>query len=380
MHLFCIQTAPDIDVIVPIVHQLSINKHGDVMVICINPRHDIKNDYLLQYLINELKVEVLHLHQVNLLIRAIFGFIFTLSSIFSYDLREKLDARLIRFLINLKWFFSFLKNSQLSSVTIDEAIPPYGWQIASLAKALKIKVIISPTGISPARIHSREAYDSKLYFDFRLVPPQQELHDSHLEYNNIIKISFPRYCLEWQKVNSNLLKNAFKLEDLPSQKNKLKVLIFGLPDKNFDFLKNHPLVKRVFDDNNFTVIYKDKPRVLKGDKYDKYPSALLIQWADAVICPMGSIVMDIFYYKKMFIYPKYLAPDWFGLFEDYDIYWQADNEDEVHSLLKQMHSMDNFNAPKTLEIENFYNKMVYINDSYKKNALTEYSSFYQDLV
>ena len=45
-----------------------------------------------------------------------------------------------------------------------------------------------------------------------------------------------------------------------------------------------------------------------------------------------------------------------------------------------MHSMDDFNAPKTLEIESVYDKMVYVNDGHKKNALTEYSLFYKNIV
>ena len=379
MHLFFIQTIPDIDVIVPIIHQLSINKSSDALVICTNPRYDIKNDYQLQYLINKCKVEVLHLHQINSFTKLIFGLIFILSRLFSADLKVKLDAKLIKSLINFKFFTSYLKKLQLSSITIDESIPNHVKGITNLAFELNIKIVIVPVGVQVLKVHPIHP-DSELFFDYKINVPLKTLHPSEANQKNIIKMSCIRFCREWQKINFKLLNDAFRIESLPSHKNKLKVLVFSLPDKNFNFLEGNSLVEKLRNDNNLLVIFKDKPRVFKGGKYDNYPSAFLIQWADVVISPISSIVMDIFYYKKMFIYLKYLSPSHVAFFEKYDVCWEADNEDEVQSLLNKMHSMDDFNAPKTLEIESVYDKMVYVNDGHKKNALTEYSLFYKNIV
>ena len=90
---------------------------------------------------------------------------------------------------------------------------------------------------------------------------------------------------------------------------------------------------------------------------------------------VSSIVLDILYYKKIFIYPKYLAPNDFGEFENYNFYWNVGSEDELLDVLKKINKNPDFNKLNTSDSDRFYNKMVYVGS--KRNSLSDFNELYR---
>jgi len=128
-----------------------------------------------------------------------------------------------------------------------------------------------------------------------------------------------------------------------------------------------------------TLIYKMKPRLIIPQKWNdgphNYPSVRLIQWADVVISSISSIVLDIFYLGKIFLYPKYVGPNDIGEFEEFNACWRMDNEDELIATLRGIY--DGKEPPYRIEdVKMFCRKMIYDGDA---DILSLYSDFYGEL-
>lgn len=384
MHIFFIQLVPDIDDIVPIVYKLAQERPDKVMVVCVNVLYDIKKDYRLHYLENTLGVKVVYIHNVLKGFYITFRVMELLLRLPNWILLRLPNRLWSNFyhknkIMNEKRLSSFLQSVKAKSVTFDEGLPQHTIKvIADTARSLSIPVIKISNGSGV------------------LKPPHQNLPDFLLSDYNIIKnkLTLPfdyvdsrlkimgcsRYCLEWQKINFQLTREAFPGYKLPDEKRKLKVLIFGRHTKHFD--ENHSTIQLIFGLDYVSVVFKLKPRTTKPSKCYKvgfdYPSARLIQWADVVICSISSIVLDILYYNKVFIYPKYIAPDEQATFEDYNACWKVESEEELITVLKKIYENPNYRPYTRDNVNNFYNDAVYAGNR-SNDILGMYADFYKQL-
>ena len=376
MHIFFVQVDPDIDYIAPIVYKLALSDASNVLVICFNPLHNISNDYRLQYLINDLNVSVMHLYQINKLVNLVCRPVFIMSRILASNLTKKINARIIKSLIKQGWFKLYLQRLNPCSVTVDEGIPNHVKPVVSISKEINanVIVIVIPTGVHMMHMPKVVLDLNNLYFDYRIVPATARISEDLTENEKkmILKMSFPRYTEEWQHISAGLLDSVKNKYPLPNANGKMKVVIFGRP--HIKFRKDHSLVKRIAGESNITFVFKDKPRYQNSGKYDNYPSTLLIRWADVVITSISSIILDILFYNKIFIYPKYLAPNDFGEFENYNFYWNVGSEDELLDVLKKINKNPDFNKLNTSDSDRFYNEMVYVGS--KRNSLSDFNELY----
>ena len=379
-HLFFIQVEPDIDYIAPIVYELAKSSASNVMVICFNPLHNISNDHRLQYLINDLNVKVLYLFQLNKLVNLVCSPVFWIVRTFPHSIREKFNARITKSLIKQGWFKLYLQRLNPCSVTVDEGIPNHVKPVVSISKEINANVIVVPTGVYIMTYQDgmhmpKVVLDlNNLYFDYRIVPATARISEDLTENEKkmILKMSCPRYTEEWQHISAGLLDSVKNKYPLPNANGKMKVVIFGRP--HIKFRKDHSLVKRIAGESNITFVFKDKPRYQNSGKYDNYPSTLLIRWADVVITSISSIILDILFYNKIFVYPKYLAPNDFGEFENYNFYWNVGSEDELLDVLKKINKNPDFNKLNTSDSDRFYNEMVYVGS--KRNSLSDFNELY----
>ena len=375
MHLFFIQLDPDIDYIAPIVYKLAKSDANNVMVICFNPLHNISNDYRLQYLINDLNVRIMHLHQINKIINLVCSPVFWMIRALPIDIREKFHARITAIIIKKKWFELFLQRLNPYSITVDEVIPNHAKFIVDLANNINSTTIVVPTGVNILNDTEIVVNNSGCYFDYKIVAPNTIPSQNTEEIGVLLRMNFPRYSEEWQGINKKLLNSIKDKYPLPDEMGKLKIVIFGRPQIKFE--NDHSLVKKIARESNITLVFKGKPRALKGGEYDKYPSALLIRWADVVITSITSVILDILYYKKIFIYPKYLAPNDYAEFEDYNICLNVKTEDELMDTLGKILEDRKYGKNKEKRVNEYYNSMVYINQ--QKVALAEFAAFYKTL-
>jgi hypothetical protein len=376
MHIFFVQVDPDIDHIAPIVYKLALSDASNVLVICFNPLHNISNDYRLQFLINDLNVRVIHLYQINKLVNLICSPVFWILRKFICNITKRLSARIIKSLIKQRWFKLYLKKLNPISVSVDEAIPNYAKPILSISKEVSASVVVIPTGVCMMPTPKFEFNHNAIYFNYRIVPAMAQISKDfteNMEEMEIHRMGSTRYTKEWQAINIRLLDGVKGKYPLPEANYKLKVVIFGRPQ--IKFRSDHSLVKRIASESNISFIFKYKPRDKNSGKYDDYPSSLLIRWADVVITSISSIVLDILFYNKIFVYPKYLAPNDFGEFENYDFCCKVRSEDELLNLLKTINKTSDFNKHNKISRERFYNKFVYVNSN--RNTLSEFEDFYK---
>jgi hypothetical protein len=376
MHLFFIQLDPDIDYITPIVYKLAMSDANNVMVICFNPLHNISSDYRLQYLINDLNVRVMHLYQINKLVNLVCSPAFWVIRMLPSGIRVKFHAIITKTIIKKKWFELFLREVSPCSITIDEAIPNHAKFIVDLSKKINIVTVVVPTGVHMVQVLEASNKGDRCCFDYKIIAPNAPPSENE-EKMKIHRMGFTRYSEEWQAINIRLLDGVKDKYPLPNEEGMLKVVIFGRPAIKFD--REHRLVKRIARESNIAFIFKDKPRVLTGGTYDKYPSALLIRWADVVITSISSIILDILYHNKLFIYPRYLAPNDIGVFENSGVCLGADSEENLIDILRCISEQGISNNLKSDDRVNFYNSMVYRKENFANHSLDEFSKLYETI-
>jgi len=384
LHLFFVQLEPDIDIITPIVYALSRNKYNKILVVCSNVLYDARTDYRLTFLnkienisikcIYELKMGFpIKLRYTRLLLLFPKWILFKFKRAFWQKLYFKTS-----WINDKKKFGAFLKSNNISSVTTDVALPLHTKDVIyGFSKKLKIPFIMVETGAKITKFEPRETFEK---------PKADYLIKPHNLYNikapkGIMFLGNPRYYVKWQKINSKLIMNSYPKIGGSEGSRKLKVLIFSRPFRNFD--RKNDIVNRICGLNFVTAIVKDKPRtfmpkILVDAGFDKYPSSRLIKWADVVISSKSSIILDILHYDKIFIYPKYIAPEDHAVFEDYSACWKIESPEELIDALRLIYKNPSCRPYKAEDVEKFYADVVCCGEK-NKDVLEEYSKFYQSI-
>jgi len=380
MHVFFIQLEPDIDYITPIVYKLA-STGKKIIIICFNPLTDIDSDYRLQYLKIYPSVSIIYLHQTFTSLRLLFKILLGLASVLSNTQLEKFYAFITKKLLTGRLLELFLIKNNAVSLTIDEALPKHSLKIINCAKNIGISIVMTPSGAlmygeGPQRLKGGTIFDTDLKVDYRIVSPNTDISKFTKKTHKPVFMGNPRYCNEWQEINSKLISDLADSYMLPSSRGKLKVLIFGR--SNIGFMNDNPLIIKISNDKDIDLIFKNKPRGVKNNPgaYDSCPSALLIQWADVVIGSVSSIVLDIFYYKKQFIFLRYLSNDNVGNLENSDICMVALDERMVMRYLSNIKQKP-YNS-SNIKIKEYYDNIVY-EKSLGFDVLGDYDKLYTSL-
>ena len=382
MHVFFVQLEPDIEHITPIVYKLTKENPGSAMIVCTNVLYDIKSDYRLRYLRDVLNVKVAYIHRVhngsffNLRVMELFlrlpnQVLLRLPDEIWHEFYYKVKV------MDKKWAMSFFQTVKAKSITVDEALPSDRLEVITKAsRFLNIPVVMITTGNRVLK-GPGPGDSAFLYCDYHIYPHTLALPPN----SRYMLLGCMRYCEQWQKINSRLVREAFPAQCLPEEKGKLKVLIFGRVTRGF--VENHSTVKRISELGFISAIFKTKPRTTMARKsfninYNMYPSARLIQWADVVVCSISSIALDILYYDKIFIYPKYIAPDDESTFEEYKACWKVDSEEELIAALEKIHEIPNFRPYSSDSVNSFFRESVYRGD-FSNDVLGMYAKFYSSI-
>jgi hypothetical protein len=382
MHVFFIQYDPDIDYIVPIAYKLA-SKDKNITIISINPLHEINSDYRLKFLRNYSCVRILYLHQINskllIFFKIFLGFISALSNIKV----DRFYAFIVKFFLTGKVLENFLINNNVVSVTIDEGIPKHALKIINCAKSIGIPTIMIPNGglmfkESLNALIDGRIFDTDLAVDYRIVAPNKDLSKYSKEIRKPLYMGVTRYCKEWQEINSKLISNLSDSFKLPTEKDKLKVLVFSSPRAGLTI--DNEFVKKIANDIGVSFIFKNKPRGVQDNPgiFDSYPSALLVQWADVVIGSVSNIVLDIFYYKKQFIFTSYLSNDRVGKLKNLDACKVAKDEKEIINYLSDLKTSIKDHSYSFSNIKEYYENIVYVSDN-NLDVLGDYYNFYTNL-
>ncbi len=190
-----------------------------------------------------------------------------------------------------------------------------------------------------------------------------------------------RFCREWESINEKLLAELRRRTSLPEAPGKLKVLIFERTTQGFT--KKHPVVQKLLAMDSVEVLYRSRPRItrpwkLYSSTVDALPSALLIQWADVVVCSVSSIALDVLYYQKPLLYAKFLAPAQTATYENFGAAWTLRSEAELLGAIEQIRGARGTLPYAEAQVKEFFHAAVYLGDPHY-DVLGGYSRFYRTL-
>jgi hypothetical protein len=278
----------------------------------------------------------------------------------------------------------FFKKNNTKVVTIDEGQPLNSVKpILTVCKEVGIASVRLTTA-NPMRIYPKVKETSKEYgmFDFYIRPQDLTPVGPLLDKNpKEMVLGCMRYCHDWQKIHSVLLKKFNGAVKLPENRNNLKVLIFERSTKGF--LIDHPVVKKIMNLENVDVVFRGRPRILLPkklykDSINSLPSAYLIQWADVVICSISSICLDVLHYGKTLLYPKFVAPDEDSTFENFEVCWKVEDEKELISAVEDIRENRKEKPYSESSVEKYFEETIYCHDR-NTDVLENYKQFYQSL-
>ncbi len=387
-YVFFIQLEPDIDHSTPLAYQLNKAEPGSVTILCVNAMYDVYTDYRLQFL-KENGVSIKYLHHISILRHLEFfisNFITRLPKFVVKLVPVKYWPRIYSDIrrIHKPSLEKFFKGQGTRVVTIDEGQPLVTMNpILTVAKEMGIKSVKLTTA-NPMRIYAKGIETSKesKMFDYHIRPQDITPYGPCSSENpKELVLGCMRYCNDWQKIHTKLLKKFDGVLDLPQSKENLKILIFERSTKGF--LIDHPVVKKIKQLSDVDVVFRGRPRILLPKKlYDEsvnsLPSAHLIQWADVVICSISSICLDVLHYKKTLLYPKFVAPDEDSSFEVDNVCWKVEDENELLNAIEVIKKDRETRPYHEDEVEKYFEKIIYCHDR-EKDILGGYKDFYQSL-
>ncbi len=387
MYLIFIQLEPDFGHSAPIAYALAKRHRGEVMMICTNVVWRIEDDYRLRFLRETCGVQTHYIHKVDEKRFLALDFIDTLLRMPRWMLRlipwflwDLFYYRVTGSVVKTDWAKSFFQSVGAHCIIIDAVQPRKNCTaINSAATALRIPLVRIQTANSVLKL-SADAQSDCSGADHTIVPHTlSNIYDASDPRLKILGCM--RYCEEWQKINSGLLTEAFPESALPRHAGKVNVLIFGWLGR--DFVQSHPAVRRIKALDYVTVIFKPRPRTTSPRKvyesgFSHYPSARLIQWADVVVSSITSVVLDVLYYGKPFIYPKYIAPDNAATFEDYKACWSVENEQELVDALAALREHPDALPYSDQNVREFFRDAVYSGDI-NHDVLGGYADFLESL-
>ena len=244
---------------------------------------------------------------------------------------------------------------------------------------MQLPLIFMQTGNVTLKIKENALFSDYMDSIDKIIPNTLRYPDNKTTDNKVHVLGCARFNNEWQDINHQLLIKAFPCIPNESNRRKLKILMFGLGWINFD--AKHHLAKQIKELDFVDLIFKDKPRVNKPSKVfgidaNAIPSTRLIHWADIVISPMTSMVFDILYYQKPFLYLKYLMPNESATFEDYGACIMIHSQE---ALLDYIHAIYQNKVVVLTDKENiaqYIKNAVYLNKE-NYDVLKAYVDFYQ---
>jgi hypothetical protein len=380
MYIFLIRQFPDLDHMVPIIHKMACDGVKDIKVLCQNMDYDIRNNFIVDYLKDELGIETTYSYEEvdNSTIRGFFSRLLLWIRRTMPNIGLRLFVRSHHMLYDEKWAENLLDGLKASALIFDyHRATKYSTDtLIKAARNKNIPIVLIPHAV-PMRLSDLDKIMLP-YADYKVFPNYYTLNfyktDTDTE-RTIRILGSSRYCDEWEGTYNRMLEKRFSCFDLPDDNGKLKVLFFERP--KIGFYEDHDSVQVVRDLGFVNTAYKGKPRIRVPSQTiagSQYPSARLIQWADVVVMSISSIALEVLWQKKILIYIKYLAPDDVCVFDQYGACWTVNSQDELINALKTVYENPNYEPYGQENIEDLFRDVVYAGDR-SRDILTDYSGF-----
>jgi hypothetical protein len=389
-------------------YRMARDRVAEILILCVNPFLDLKDDYRLNFLKKEYRLPVYHIHEYysptifHTLIRSVFlNNIYIrkpggLNSNIFYKIM-RFPARALRSIINRiservflsktlfyteEWARNLLKLIKPSVLVFDYvhlAIPIIDVLLRE-SKKLGIRSIFLPHGVplfTDAVMRERKVGRGYVFEptaacdpDAIVVPHNQSVSAFtriDVDPERLPVLGSARFCREWTDILSKICpRGPF---DLPKSKGKLNVLYIergndrygdrkGLVEETFikisklDYvnfvIKPHPRSNKMY--------FEGLPRTIRVI-YD-IDSVNLCKWADVVLCLVSSISIEVLVQDKVLIYPKYMD-DTPLIMDEMHACWVVKEYEELEEAFLKIRNDPSLRNYKQEDVSNFLTEVVY---------------------
>jgi len=404
MHVFFLQTEPDIDHLTPVVHRLWQKERDSVLIVLSNPNWNMRTDYRISFLIESCGVPALDIEDIqSSLTRKIRKFIRKVVYSLPFDGLWLYRRYLVNMYLNYRTklltssvLVEFLSSFSVNSVTLDTGQPKeFIAAMSSAADQANVTLILYSSGpkffvkphlkfLDNGSWHTPESLGDSLKFgDFTIFEHRWGISAKVLDLNRTKIFGVPRFSKEWMTLNDALIHKAFGKTVLPENQSKLKVLVFAQSSNKFP--RNHTLIKRLEERDDLCVLIKDKPRFVgKRSRFEKeptnrLPSPLLIEWADVVVSGLTSVLYDALQRRKIVMWLQFINPGEKADFEKFEVLHVIKSEAQLlEALDRQIYCGEN-TIGNEKKIQQCITESINCGGS-DEDILIKTYNFYRDLV
>jgi hypothetical protein len=400
MLIFFINKFNDIDHIVPIVYKLSKDTNKTIHVFCINPFFDISNDYRLNFLKNDIGVNVEYIYKsLNK---------FSFSGILSYFLCKDTGKKFSSLIVILsnkwkwlskiiferiygeKWCRNFLNKYNSHLLILDgttAASKTYNFAaIETIADEKLIPKISIPHGVPlfsqhPKSYDNAKAGINKNNCDLIVSASNrwmQECIEFGISPEKLKVIGVARHCKEWENILQDIVPWDQSLDSTPQEKLKVVYMDMG-PDRYDEFKPIAEETLRIINSLDFVhLLFKPHTRSNRAnldlpfnvENVHHINSHNLIKWADVVIGMSSSIILGVLMQNKVYISPTYFRKVEM-IYEEHGACWAVDSPEELKKALVSLKEKPSFKPYSQENINNFLTEIIYAGEK-DKDVLESY--------
>jgi hypothetical protein len=389
MHLFFIDQYITLDMFSPIIYKLSKKKEKIFIYNC-NYVQNYNNEKKFKFILDKKNV-------INIKVSKFFNIISLFDFLLIYfaaKLPEKIVRKLFNFwrkayagkiLISENKILDFIKNNNITTISIDESLPEVKRDfIINLKKKCKIKIIVIHGGLHTLVTKQNiNNFISKI--DYYLSPGKiptytYGFNKSFINSSKYVEIGSPRFSPEWIKILDKISKTKVKKNN---DGKKIRIGLF-VRANNISNKKVESLLNKLNKLNFVEIKLNQKPRdSLPGKNSIIFKSELnsteLINWSDIIITYPTSINIEAIIKNKYTILTNYIKVhienqnSWFSKFK---IIENVKTEKQVFELINRYR----LNKKSKLKVKDKY-KLLKLFISYKKgeSILERYKNFYENI-
>ena len=348
MIVFFVRKINDIDHMTPVIHRAA--RESPVLVLCLNPRLDLRGDYRLRFLAATpgVTVDYQFTRHAPTLMHRLLAWALCSPGTFRTNERRNLNqwlARmaylafmapgfertyrlLLRYVFHDRWAEALLRRADANLLVFDWA-KPYQHNVGAFqaaARRLGLKTLALPHGVVVYTGELRSArarrtgrppdLGEQLQFDAIVVPHQNQadyFERCHVPRAKLRVLGSARFCAEWVRRNLEI-SPALSFPSAARRAGSLRIVMMDKPTANLsgavgeaiEAIAAHPdfeLVVRPATRNESTTL-AEFPRNVRVSRDS---SAKLVEWADVVIGTTSSILFEPLIQGKPLICPLHFT-------------------------------------------------------------------------
>ena len=413
MIVFFIRNYNDIDQLCPIIYKIRKDAHRDVVVLCLNPFYDIRDDFRLTFLRDRYHVVVKYVYKAyqptpthrivsNVLSGNRYPPFFSkpvlnkcanlVAGIFENYLYYWVYERFFKDRVyDEKWAVGLLDKYK-ASILVFDFVKQKDYVVKAVVAAagkMKIPTVAIPPGIM---LFEEKSFPVKSFEKYHLPAHDYLIVHHEIRKKLTIKIGGPaekitslgsaRFCREWESVLTKI--SPTLLPRRLYETGKLRLLYVDNKPVGEKWHESEVLemLRVISSMDGVHMVIKPHTRHNRaylvglencGEIVSDVHSIELFRWADVVVGMTSSILLEALCQNKILLSPKFVQKNKM-LFEDMNACWQVHSLEELVEAVEAIKSKPGYRPYSNKDVERFMTQIVY-NCDFKRDVLGEYMDF-----